>query len=130
MEKPEALVPLLGNPAACWINGSETVGFAYEPGPDPWIVQYRVANWIPMTAMVFARDEAHARQIVLDMLDHAIECRKKYVADVKETGRDDYRSVSSDRLEEIKTWTLKACPAPKTQMYKVGWASNDTFGFC
>ena len=122
--------PCFSDPAACWISGSDMVGFVYEPGPDPWIVQYSRDNWMAMTALIFARDAAHARQIVLDMLEHSRECRKKYVKYAESYSRWDNHAYLDDRLEEVRDWELKICPAPRCQMYKVGWGGNDQFGFC
>ena len=118
----------VGNPARCWISG-DSAGqrwFKYEPGKDPYICQYWSDHWVGMTAMVFANDEAHARKIIADMLDWADDHHNGVYGD--------YKSCLHEQevwlLAEIRAMKLRVCKADRSQIYKVGWASNDTFGFC
>ena len=118
----------IGNPALCWVSGDSEGQrwFKYKPGKDPYICQYYSDHRVGMTAMVFADDEMHARKIIADMLDWADDHHNGKYGDYKSC----IHAGSVRLMEKIRGMQLRVCKADRSQIFKIGWASNDTFGFC
>lgn len=66
--------------AQFWVSGSLQDFFTYDPGPTPYGVYVYRENYHPQTIMVFARDEAHVREILQAMCDFEDDCHARYVA--------------------------------------------------
>lgn len=135
-------LPFVGNPGRCFVTGNDQENFVYEPGPDPYIIQYYEQNasghggYVPMTGMVFAKDEEHARKIVADMLDFMDACHAKYAKHLEEYEkkygeRYTSRAIVDSRvgsMAHIRGMKLRVKKADRSQVFKVDW-SDGGWGF-
>ena len=122
---------MISNPAKFFINGEEEKKFTYEPGSDVWHFSPRLSGLsknMEMNIIIFANDYRHALQIVEEMLKFALKCSSEYLKTKGLNEDSEYLGAGklshyAYLLENKDKWI--AIPAPKNQVYKVGWASND-----
>lgn len=136
----------LSNPCTWFITGSKEEVFTYEgghilyhfdcSGREPNEIRSGITgNWIPINVIFFANDVEHAKDVLKRMFEFNIRCKTKYVkfnnanpdrphADSFITNAVGEKTVAEECLEKIDQWVIT--PAPTNQLFKVGWAHNDT----
>ena len=87
--------------------------FHFEHGITPFYVCICLENWIPVSILVFANDKKHAVKIAKDAIQFRIDQKSGMM--VKDTPL-----LLTDQA------TISVHEIDKHQLYKVGWASNDT----
>lgn len=123
---------MINNPSRSFINGSDTESFTYEPGRKPynWMPHDcgLESSWMTLNVMVFANSEFHAKTIVADMLEHLIDCRRRF-EEYRKSRNEEIIGKGVEHLERyienISSWVFTECPI--NQPYKITWASNDNF---
>lgn len=124
---------MISNPTRQHVTGSESEVYTYTPGKIMYHFCPRdcgLSTALDYNLVLFADSEAHASEILAGMLEHKLACIEKYRLSDLELGleRHEHASVSARPkilLENKDKWTFSL--APTNQMYKVGWADNDTF---
>lgn len=116
----------ISNPCTWFINGNDEESFTYEGGSILYHFSPHdngLSGTMENNVVFFANSEAHARSVLIRMLEFRINTHKKYK---KSQGHDGYRDarIAQAYLDNIATIILE--PAPTDQFYVVGWASNDT----
>jgi hypothetical protein len=111
------------NPASEYTadDGSLT-SFTYTPGASMYYVQIRAISYILLSIIVFANNEEHVKQILLDW----VEFKKKALTGHPSNFTTDFRILEPAILEKDSGYTCYITKAPKNQFYKVSWAINDT----
>ena len=122
---------MISNPAKFFINGNNQEKFTYEP--DATLLwhfspnQSGLSNSMEMNIIFFANNATDAIDIVEQMLKFAIKCEtKKYInidnliLNKRKNRVENFRKL----LNNKKKWIVTL--APMDQIYKVGWAGNDT----
>lgn len=107
------------NPARFWVDNSKQKEFTYIGGQTPYNVHLRIDSCICLSVLVFADSKDQAKRIVLDMVVFGIECCNS---------RDVLDKIKLGSLEEIKNNAdkIEVQQASRDQIYKIGWADNDT----
>lgn len=109
---------MISNPVTYFINGNETRSFTYEGGEKLWHFapsMYNNERYMGVNIIFFADDIEHAKDVLERMFTFALETNKsEYI------GLERFKTI----LDEKEKWII--VPAPTNQIYKVGWASNDT----
>lgn len=124
------------NPARYFVNPSEEEEFRYEPGDTPFYVIARKPHYIPVSVMVFAYNRGHVLEILEQLIEFRRFCLNKYV-EFDTNHPTDYGFTHSSRhaqhlklLEDAlrgrKGYILDIGEAKTNQLYKIGWADNDT----
>jgi hypothetical protein len=124
------------NPVRYFVTGSDTREFRYGAGPTPFYAIGRSKGYIHFSLLVFAHSEEHVRQILEDMLVFAKVCHDEYARykllhDAED--RHDFVDRNDRHLYNLTAavhgaegYTLTIDRADTGQLYKIGWASNDT----
>jgi len=115
------------NPVSFFVSGSETKEFTYNPGRYLYAVNFSRGNYIAINVIVFANSITHVRRILKSMIMFERGCRRQHP--VSEEMREKFIALNTfldGSLINDKAWTLSIHLADKNQMYRVGWASNDT----
>lgn len=124
---------MISNPTRQHVTGSESEAYTYIPGKILYHFSPRdcgLSRVLDHNLILFADDEAHASEILVGMFEHKLTCLEKLRLSDLELGIDRYThefagSQPKYLLENKDKWTFSL--APTNQMYKVGWADNDTF---
>lgn len=122
------------NPATFFVSGSEHHDFHYEPGPDPYYVIFHTKSYILLSVMVFASSAVHALDITKQMIDFMEECSKQYAKrEAKRYNKHDLIGRHQRKVNELRKplnleegYSIYINKADRTQMFKIGWADNDT----
>ena len=122
------------NPATHFVSRSDQESFTFVPGKVACYAIGHAKSHVAFSLLLFADSPWHARQVLRAMADHALACAQKYAR----SGEDKHdphglgnralaRAVlTRDVLEGNRGYKLEIGTADPTQVYKVGWASNDT----
>ncbi len=130
------------NPCRYFIDGSTEKVFTYIPGDKLFQVTFRSKGHIPFNALVHANDQQHVLQILTELVEFRIQCAEQYAKKVLSHDPDDYDNTVSRQEYYVKMavqlkatishpqlqcedMQLTIVTAPKNQLYKVSWASND-----
>lgn len=122
----------ISNPCKWFATGGswgDQKEFHYEPGSKLFHFSPHdsgLSKTLECNIVMFANDVAHATQIVEDMLKFRIECLKQYAkANGKKYSAPFHRDGYTEMLLANKSkWVI--VEAPMNQIYKIGWADNDT----
>lgn len=120
------------NPATFFVSGNDEHEFWYDPGPDPYYVIFREEGSVPLSVLVFASGNTDALNIVERMVDFMEVCSMKYAAaenfDKHNFSGRNQSKISRFRkaLRREKGYEVSVGKADRTQMFKIGWAGNDT----
>ena len=97
-------------------------GVTFNPlGNMPYNVTIRTDTWIPINVLVFS-----------DTKEHAIDTVKTTILKAANTKsiNADYESLNRQRqqamIDIIKTGKIEVTEINLNQLYKIGWADNDT----
>lgn len=121
---------MISNPITFFIDGSNQRSFTYEGGKHLWHFspnQSGLMKHHAMNIIFFADDATHALDVVERICKFAIECHDTKYDPMNEELKDRRdRAVATFEylLLNKKSWIITL--APMNQVYKVGWASNDT----
>lgn len=117
------------NPVICWVTGSLSVDFTFDPGENPKLFNISITRNGEVLAnlLLHAQSEEHVREIfnnALRFYDHA------KIAYESNTGRLYGNTRKLEPMREAMggsdVYTVMISEAPKDQFYKVSWAHNDT----
>lgn len=121
------------NPASFFINGNDEEQFTYEPGLFPYYAIAAGKGHIAFSVMVFADGVDHVKLILMEMVKFAERCALEYATEASKDQHpalQGYREGRTDRIRKIlegdSDYTLEIASAPRNQLYKIGWAGNDT----
>ncbi len=130
---------MICNPACVFVSGNEQALFTYEGGTTlyNWCPKdYDLSDCFEFNILFTANDDVHAIQVIRRLLEWYITTLRQYKA-----SRDPYNYDSKaskfekDRKADTITYWLQALNLGKAapvvvennQVFRVGWASNDTF---
>jgi len=126
---------MISNPCNWFITGNETNEFTYEGGNTLYHFSARDNNFSSyhdVNVVFFANNEIHALDVLRRMFKFAFEKHMAYKLH-EINGHPELYSRNEVRLKEISKYLndmnsddIKITLAPKNQLYKVGWAYNDT----
>jgi len=91
--------------------------YKFKAGNIPYYVAIELDSWIPVSVIVFAKDKQNALQIV-----------KEGIVFILQQSNDMLPKDAADLLTEKAKITVQEIN--KKQLYKVGWAVNDTILDC
>lgn len=128
------------NPAAFYVNPSERVEFRYEPGRKLYYVIARSTSHVLVSLLLMANDKDHVHRILSELCDFWQDCDERYVEYQRNLTSKTHPGIEARMLTSRKRRHLlrdllacRACEyvleigqADLTQLYKVGWAYNDT----
>lgn len=125
------------NPATYFVTGSDQVEFKYDPGPIPHYAIGRRTGYITFSLLIFAHDdEEHVRQILGEWVEFVKRCADAYYAHVRSLQVEDRHDLAARHqghaervrqcVAEEGSHTLYIDRADTDQLYRIGWASNDT----
>ncbi len=87
--------------------------FKFKPGDTPYYVAIELDGWIPISVIVFANSEHHATEIVRNAVKFILERKSKMTPDDAPKLLTNKAKISVSKIR-------------KNQLYRVGWAINDT----
>jgi hypothetical protein len=134
---------MISNPATAFVTSSSEESFEYEGGSTLYHFSPKdneMSTYRNMNIIFFADNEEHGLNVLRRMLEFHIVCARRYIDHKKGLGNrykgqhDEYFSERKQRIIEmaqeyifqIDNGNVSLELAPTNQMYKVGWASNDT----
>lgn len=131
----------ISNPASVFVTGSDRENFEYEGGSTLYHFSPRdneLSKYLDMNIVFFADSEEHGLNVLRRMLVFHIDCAQKY-HEHEEKRRQKYGGRAHDNyfyaqmidtateyIFAIDNGNVSLELAPTNQVYKVGWASNDT----
>ena len=114
------------NPASFWTTGNIKKEFEYTPGENMFHIYVETGNWIPLSVLVFADDEEHARRILLEMTAFWRTCIDLYEKSQGIGSVDSGDIVKLNTIEKaIKYRKFGINNINKNQLYKISWGQND-----
>ena len=130
----------ISNPASRFVTGNTQESFEYEGGSTLYHFSPRnndLSKYMDMNIVFFANSEEHGLNILRRMLIFHILCVEKYSSHLGKIGRTTrFESFQKERKAVIDTASeyifaidngnVLLTIAPTNQVYKVGWADNDT----
>ncbi len=130
----------ISNPASVFVTGSDRENFEYEGGSTLYHFSPRdneLSKYMGMNIVFFADSEEHGLNVLRRMLVFYFYCAGKYHAYQEKAGRQPhgewFRKQNQEMIDTateyifaIDNGNVKLSLAPTNQVYKVGWASNDT----
>ena len=130
---------MISNPVNCFISGSHAESFTYNGGDKLYHFSpfdNKLSDYMDCNIVLFANDEQHALSILRDMLQFVINCQAKYIQSAEQIKANHWMEFVSRAQESLKEASIYLdaiiggkvvlSEAPKNQIYKIGWASNDT----
>lgn len=109
---------LYSNPTAGFYFEGDKVAFTYDKKGDiPFCVRVSEQHWLPINVMVFSDTEKNAVQVVKDVIAWMVE-RAKEKSYHKSNIIFDMAKCASIEVQRVE----------QNQLFKIGWATNDTFG--
>ena len=117
---------LHSNPVRVFVGWVTTEGYNFIPkGNTPFCVRASRNFHIPINMLVFSDTEENAVREVKDALQWAktIYHREKESAHPDSKSRKEFKTSMDDLLYGY-TWEVNE--VGKNQLFKIGWASNDT----
>jgi len=126
---------MISNPCRWFKNGSETVEFTYEGGEYLYHFSSKgseISHYYDVNIVFFADSEDHAISIIKRMFELALKTHIEYDKQDNRyheelTTRNTCTIKEIERyLEDLSLGKIKVSLAPKNQVFKVGWAYNDT----
>lgn len=130
---------MISNPATFFTSGGTQKSFTYEGGSTLYHFSpndNNLSTSMENNVIFFANDESHGLEVLLNMLQFAIDCKAEYIA--KKSGSEDIHSEEflerakeemkrfQMYIEAINQGKVKLTLAPTNQFYMVAWACNDT----
>lgn len=132
----------MNNPATFFISGNDQKKFTFEPREksELFYIQARTKNYIPMSIIIPAADFKDAMSLFKEMLEFKITCGNKYIDYCKSRERIHAISYMDTEVMHVDNskliidaidgkdndYTVTIVKAPLNQIFKVGWALNDT----
>ena len=129
---------MISNPATFFISGSDKISFIYNPGKHLYHFSPNDNNLnkhMGFNIVFFADNEAHGLSILKKLFNFIIRAKAKYLHDQsgKEAHYMEFKSKAENVQSEINEYLkalnkgkIKLTKAPMNQVFKVGWACNDT----
>ena len=117
---------LYSNPVRVFTGFSKEASYTFEPeGTIPFCVRVSIRNHIPINVMVFSDTKENAVERVKKSLAFAIENIYKNEEPQHRDllGRKEKQAMYKDYL---KNYTWEVCRIEPNQLFKIGWACNDT----
>jgi len=126
---------MISNPCNWFKNGNETVEFTYEGGKHFYHFSSKdsdVSHYYDFNIVFFADSETHALTVIKRMLELALAT---HIEHDKQDNRyhEEITTMNTRTIKEIKKYLedlslgkFKISLAPTNQVFKVGWAWNDT----
>ena len=116
---------LNSNPVRCFVTGSKQKSYTFKPGKYPFYAVLDEESWIPLNVLLFADSKEHTKKI----LENAFYFMKKCAIEFKENTGDEHRCINM--LSQANFFIKKLNDIQITrivlnQLFKVGWAENDT----
>lgn len=128
------------NPATFWLTGSDVGEFHFRPGRVLHYAVMRSKSHIPISMVLMADNKDHVKRVLLQMCQFRQDCQGKYSDAFGGTDHPSviWRKKSQDRIfsllfhlandaEEASGYSLEIGEADTTQVFKAGWARNDTW---
>jgi len=98
-----------------------------DPSGKPFICQINPKGWVPLSCLLFAKDEQDAKDKIRQVIEYAKVDNQNYLDGL--TGywkqNSDYHSDKIKQIEDLMD-ILEVFPADTTMAFHIGWASNDT----
>lgn len=127
----------ISNPCRAWVSGSKEILYTFEPGAKLFHFHLRASGFIIANALLFADDEEHVRRILRGFIEFEKAAEKKYKSQYRSSkhrriemalnGEFDFEyPVGDDKRIRKDKLILRIKEAPLNQMFKTGWAGNDT----
>ncbi len=120
----------LNNPAKFFVTGNDEESFTYEGGDTLWHFspnQSGLSRTMEMNIIFFANEPKHALDVVRRMLEFAVRCENMKWDNIHKD-LEDRRGYKVKKfqylLDNQDKWIVTL--APLNQVFKTGWASNDT----
>ena len=122
------------NPCKYFTNGSNREEFTYTPGSQVFQIHVRESSVIWINAIVFADNLRKAAEILEELVLFRLEKYEQYKNN--KNSDEDYCAINAERCQKIITALqlpdkrfenieVHINYAPRNQLYKTSWASND-----
>jgi hypothetical protein len=99
-----------------------------DPSGSPFVVRVSNEHWIPVSIVIYAKDETDAQQRLVLALEFIAERCRKLVAEIEDcnVGFYEVELEKTNRIMElIKAGHVKMAPFDKRLITWAPWASND-----